>query len=168
MVDNKHQLIIAFEVTNVKNDRAQLSNIANLAREEVGVETLTVDVDRDYYKGTEIVACEQDGIANFVPKPLASSSKAEGRFGKQDFIFVAASDEYRCSAGQSLINRFSTVEVGMLLHCYWCSFCQNCSMKKQCTTGKERCLKRWEHEEVSPLTASTEVTRAAHRRIRDS
>ena len=54
---------------------------------------LTVVADRGYYKGLEILACEQAGIATFVPKPLTSGSKAEGRFGKQDFIYVAASDE---------------------------------------------------------------------------
>jgi hypothetical protein len=41
-------------------------------------------------KACKIVACEQAGITTFVPKPLTSSSKAEGRFGKQDFIYVAA------------------------------------------------------------------------------
>jgi hypothetical protein len=147
-VDDRHHLIIAHEVTNIGNDRAQLSNMANQAREEIGAGSLTVVADRGYYKGMEIVACEQAGIATFVPKPLTSSSKAEGRFGKQDFIYVAALDEYRCPAGQSLIKRFSTVEDGMLLHCYWYSACQTCSMKKQCTTGKERHLKRWEHEAV--------------------
>lgn len=36
----------------------------------------------------------------------------------------------------------------MLLHCYYFSDCQSCSMQKQCTTGKERRVKRWEHEAV--------------------
>lgn len=48
--------------------------------------------DQGYYKGLEILACEQVGITTIVPKPLTSGSKAEGRFGKQDFIYVAASD----------------------------------------------------------------------------
>ena len=61
---------------------------------------------------------------------------------------MAASDEYRCPAGQLLTRRHSSVEDGMLLHCYWFSGCQNCSMHKQCKTGKERRLKRWEHEAV--------------------
>jgi len=98
-VDDKHHLIIAHEVTNVGNDRTQLSNMANQAREEIGAESLTVVADRGYYKGLEILACEQAGITTFVPKPLTSGSKAEGRFGKQDFIYLAASDEYRCPAG---------------------------------------------------------------------
>ncbi|MGH8348579.1 MAG: IS1182 family transposase, partial [Pseudomonas sp.] len=101
-VDDKHHLIIAHEVTNVGNDRTQLSNMANKAREEIDAESLTVVADRGYYKGLEILACEQAGITTFVPKPLTSGSKAEGRFGKQDFIYIAASDEYRCPAGQLL------------------------------------------------------------------
>jgi pimeloyl-ACP methyl ester carboxylesterase len=40
------------------------------------------------------------------------------------------------------------MEDGMLLHCYYFSGCQSCSMQKQCTTGKERRVKRWEHEAV--------------------
>jgi hypothetical protein len=95
-VDDKHHLIIAHEVTNVGNDPAQLSNMANQAREAIGVESLTVVADRGYYKGLEILACEQAGITTFVPKPLMSSSKAEGSFGQQDFICPAPSDEYRC------------------------------------------------------------------------
>ncbi|KEX93577.1 transposase [Pseudomonas putida] len=147
-VDDKHHLIIAHEVTNVGNDRGQLSNMANQAREEIEAESLTVVADRGYYKGLEILACEQAGITTFVPKPLTSGSKAEGRFGKQDFIYLAASDEYRCPAGQLLTRRHSSVEDGMLLHCYWFSGCQSCAMQKQCTTGKERRVKRWEHEAV--------------------
>jgi len=81
-VDDKHHLIIAHEVTNVGNDRGQLSNMANLVREEIEPETLMVVADRGYYKGLEILACEQAGITIFVPKPLTSGSKAEGRFGK--------------------------------------------------------------------------------------
>ena len=31
---------------------------------------------------------------------------------------------------------------------YWSSNCQSCQLKSQCTTGKERRVSRWEHEEV--------------------
>ena len=147
-VDEKHHLIIAHEVTNAGNDRAQLSNMASQAREEIGADSLTVVADRGYYKGLEILACEQTGITAFVPKPLTSGSKADGRFGKQDFIYLTASDEYQCPAGQLLTRRYSSIEDGMLLHCYYFSGCQSCSMQKQCTTGKERRVKRWEHEAI--------------------
>jgi hypothetical protein len=141
-VDHKHHLIVAHEVTNVGNDRSQLFTMAQQARDATGIEELTVVADRGYFKGEEILACEQAGITAYVPKPLTSGSKAEGRFGKQDFIYLANVDEFRCPAGQRLIKHCSTIEHGMLLHCYWCSVCQ------QCTTGTERRVKRWEHEAV--------------------
>ncbi len=56
-----------------------------------------------YFKGEEILACQEAGITAIVPKPLTSGSKAEGRFGKQDFIYEADVDEYGCPAGQRLI-----------------------------------------------------------------
>jgi transposase len=36
----------------------------------------------------------------------------------------------------------------MTLHSYWTSKCAECPLKTQCTTGKERRIKRWEHEAV--------------------
>jgi hypothetical protein len=147
-VDAKHHLIVANEVTNDGVDRSQLSSMAQQARSAMGSTELTAVADRGYFKGEEILACEQAGITAIVPKPLTSSSKAEGRFGKQDFIYVADDDEYRCPAGQRLTKRFATVENGMTLQVYWSSACPDCPLKAQCTTGQERRIKRWEHEAV--------------------
>ena len=36
----------------------------------------------------------------------------------------------------------------MVLHSYWTTQCESCVFKAQCTTGKERRIKRWEHEAV--------------------
>src|SRR5215204_1070662 len=88
-VDTKHHLIVAHEVTNVGNDRAQLSGMAEQARGAMGHETLTVLADRGYFDGEEVLACERAGITPLVPKPMTSGAKAEGRFGKQDFVYVA-------------------------------------------------------------------------------
>jgi len=147
-VDAQHHLIVAHEVTNIGNDRSQLSSMAKQASTAMGAEDLTVVADRGYFKGEEILECQKVGITALVPKPLTSGSKAEGRFGKQDFIYEAQDDEYRCPAGQRLIKRFTSIENGMTLHTYWSSACQGCAIKAQCTTGKERRVKRWEHEEV--------------------
>jgi transposase len=147
-VDAKHHLIVAHEVTNHGHDRDQLSNMGRLAQAATNREMLTIIADRGYFKGEEILACEETGITPLVPKPLTSGAKAEGRFGKQDFIYSAAEDEYRCPAGQRLTWRFNNVEHGLTLRHYWTSACANCSLKRQCTTGKERRIKRWEHEAV--------------------
>lgn len=147
-VDTQHHLIVAHEVTNVGTDRHQLADMAELAREEMGVEKLDVVADRGYYEGGEIKSCEDAGITVTLPKPQTSGSKAEGRFGKQDFVYVAADDVYRCPAGEQLIYRFTGEENGKRLRRYWTSACKTCALKAQCTTGPERRISRWEHEAV--------------------
>jgi hypothetical protein len=147
-VDTKNHLIVAHEVTNVGTDRHQLLNMAEQARTEMGVETLDAVADRGYYEGEEIKACEESGITVTLPKPQTSGSKAAGRFGKQDFVHVAAEDVYRCPAGERLTYRFTGEENGKKLRHYWTTACHTCALKAQCTTGHERRISRWEHEAV--------------------
>jgi transposase len=148
VVDAQHHLIVAHEVTNVGNDRGQLASMAQQAQTAMGRKDLEVVADRGYFKGEEILACQSAGMTPFVPKPLTSGSKAKGRFGKQDFLYMAEDNTYRCPAGERLTWRFASVEDGMTLHSYWTSACKDCSLKAKCTTGKERRIKRWEHEAV--------------------
>lgn len=133
-------------MTNVGSDRHQLANMARQARDEMVVETIDAVADRGYYDGEEIRVCEVAGIAVTLPKPLASGAKAAGRFGKQDFIYVAAEDIYRCPAGERLTYHFTGYEDGKMLRRYWTTTCQACALKAQCTTGPERRIARWEHE----------------------
>ncbi len=148
-VDTTHHLIAAHEVSNVGVDRSQLANMADQARSAMGVEDLSAVADRGYYNGKEIVACEWDGITTYVPKSDTSSSKAKQRFAKSDFVYIAADDEYQCPAGERLIRHMTTVEDEKNLHSYWnTAACLACTIKEQCTTGKERRIKRWEHEDV--------------------
>jgi len=85
----------------------------------------------------------------YVPKPLTSGAKSDGRFGKQDFVYLPDQDAYRCPAGEILKWRFNSDEGGdkMLRH-YWTTKCQACALKAKCTPGKERRVRRWEHEDV--------------------
>ncbi|MCU4122416.1 IS1182 family transposase [Variovorax sp. N23] len=69
-VDAKHHLIVAHEVTNIGNDRAQLSKMAKAAREAMDTKKLQAFADRGYFNGTELKACEDAGITAFVPKPM--------------------------------------------------------------------------------------------------
>ena len=143
-----HHLIIAHEVTNIGHDKHQLANMARQAKEVTGADGLTVLADRGYFSGAEVVACEAAGVTPIVPKPLTSGAKADGRFGKQDFIYQPETDTYRCPAGEQLIWRFTTVEHGLTLSRYWSSNCGACAMKTKCTPSKQRRITRWEHEAV--------------------
>ena len=147
-VDAKNHLIVTHEVTNVGHDRTQLASMAEQTREAIGNRALTVLADRGYYKGTELLKCEDAGIEAVLPKPLTSNSKAEGRFDKRDFVYDPERNEYICPAGERAIWRFSTVEDGMTLHKYWPSACPKCPMRSSCTTSQHRRIGRWDREEV--------------------
>src|SRR5258706_12076651 len=147
-VDTQHHLIVAHEVTNVGTDRHQLANMAGQARDEMAVETLDAVADRGYFSGKEILECENAGISVTLPKPMTSNSKAEGRFGKQDFRYVVDQDVYICPAGERLPYRYTNEENGLTLRRYWTNACQSCAIKRTCTTSKERRITRWEHEHI--------------------
>ena len=147
-VDTRHHLIVAHEVTNEGNDRAQLSAMATKTKAALETDRLDVVVDRGYFDGEEILACHDDGITVTLPKPLTSGAKAKGRFGKQDFVYLAEDDVYRCPAGERLVYHYTNQERGLSLRRYWATVCRVCAIKDRCTTAKERRITRWEHEDV--------------------
>src|SRR5260370_9118110 len=118
------------------------------ARAAIGSETIEAVADRGYYSGEEIVACEQAGITVYLPKPMTSGLLAKGRFGKQDFVDVAADDVYLCPAGEQLTYHYTNEQDGKTLRRYGTTACDACALKSKCTTGKERRISRWEHEAV--------------------
>jgi transposase len=147
-VDAGSHIIVAHEVTNVGHDRSQLANMGRQAREATGSHEVTVLADRGYFSGVEVLACEEEGITAICPKPLTSGAKADGRFGKQDFVYQRESDTYRCPAGEDLVWRYRNVENGLTLNRYWSSKCGGCALKPKCTPSAQRRITRWEHEDV--------------------
>jgi hypothetical protein len=67
-----------------------------------GVEKLDAVADRGYFNSEQTRACEEAGITVTLPKPMTSNAKAEARFGKRDFRYVADEDVYVCPAGEKL------------------------------------------------------------------
>jgi transposase len=148
-VDAEHHLIVAHEVTNVGHDRGQLANMAGQAKAAMGSGLIEVLADRGYFDSEEILACESLGVTPYLPRPLTSGAKADGRFGKQDFVYLPDQNAYRCPAGQVLPHHMTTVERGLTLHRYWDrASCSACTLKRRCTTSLERRITRWEHEAV--------------------
>ena len=107
-------------------------------KKRLQVEKLEAVADRGYFNGEEIMACEDAGITVTLPKPMTSGAKSEGRFGKQDFVYLAGEDVYRCPAGETLTYRYTNEENGQTLRRYWTNACRNCPLKATCTKGPER------------------------------
>ena len=147
-VDTTHHLIVVHEVTNEGNDRSQLSAMSKKTKASLGTDDLNVVADRGYFSSLEILACDEAGVTVTLPKPVTSGIKAKGRFGKQDFRYVAEDDVYICPAGERLTYRYTNEEKGLTLRRYWTNVCQGCAIKPHCTTGKQRRITRWQHEHL--------------------
>ena len=53
------------EVTQDGHDRHQLHRMASQAKEALGVKELEVVADRGYFKGEEVLACDEDNITTY-------------------------------------------------------------------------------------------------------
>ena len=147
-VDTTHHLIVAHDVINQGNDRAQLSPMSKKAKAAIGANKLEVFADSGYFSGVEILECGKADITVTLPKPLTSGNQVKGMFIKQDFRYVARDDVYICPADEPLTCRFTNVERGLTLHHYWTNACRDCAIGDRCTESKQRRITRWEHEHV--------------------
>ena len=168
-VETENHLIVAHEVTNSGSDRAQLANMGKQAKSVLQVDRLEAVADRGYFNSPEILACHEAGITVTLPKPMTSGAKSEGRFGKQDFVYVETQDTYICPSGHALTYRMTTQEGDKAMRRYWTTACGSCPLKKKCTTGPERRIPRWEHEHVlEAVQARLDADPQAMRRRRET
>lgn len=148
-VDTKHHIVVANAVTNRGHDRSHLLEMATAAQAEIGAAEMVALADRGYYEGEQIRACAEAGIIPMVPKPDTSPARARGFWGKAMFVHEPETDTYRCPAGQHLQMHHSTVEAGKLINVYYNQkACGACASRPLCTAGKEKRIRRWEHELV--------------------
>jgi hypothetical protein len=83
-----------------------------------------------------------------LPEPKTSPNKAKGLFDRSAFKYIEDNDEYECPAGERLTCRTEYQDKGKDIKRYWASACSSCAIKTQCTTGSERRVSRWVHEDV--------------------
>ncbi|ODT48479.1 MAG: hypothetical protein BGO80_11645 [Devosia sp. 63-57] len=148
-VDTEHHIVVANAVTNRGHDRSHLLEMAKTAQAEIGAAQMIALADRGYYEGEQIRSCAQAGIVPMVPKPNTSPAQAHGFWGKTTFVYQPEADAYRCPVGEQLQKRHTTVEAGKLINVYYNQkACSACPSRPLCTSGKEKRIRRWEHEAV--------------------
>ena len=147
-VDTETHLIVAHEVTNKGFDRDQLAPMAKAAKEALGRDDLHAIADKGYFSSAEILVADQAGITTTVPRPETSGNRSKGRLVKADFKYDADRDVYVCLAGEDLTYRYTREEDGLQMRRYWTGNCGDSPVRSRCTTGKERRIRRWEHERL--------------------
>ena len=149
VVDSKHKLIVAYEVTNECNDLGQLAVMAQQAKEALQVEELTVLADGGYYEGNALKECEQAGVTTYVPQPQSREAKRRGIFEQKQFRYDQQRDLYVCPQGEELRFRSVKHERNKQFKVYKTKACGGCPLRAQCTTSKYgRKLVRWVDQEV--------------------
>jgi hypothetical protein len=150
VVDSKHKLIAAYEVTNEGNDLGQLANMAQQGKQALEVERLTVLSDGGYFDGEKIKECEEAGITTYLPLPQSGAAHSRGLFPAERFTYDGVGDLYVCPQGEELT--FRSKEKGSNkkeYRLYRSDACGACPLRAQCTTSKRgRKLRRWVHEDV--------------------
>ncbi len=71
-----------------------------------------------------------------LPKPMTSGAKAEGRFGKQDFVYLPETrTSYSCPAGERADVPMTNEEDDKAMRRYWTTVCAGCKLKIEMHDG---------------------------------
>jgi transposase len=155
VVDQKHKLIVAEDVTRDETDLGQLAGMAKAAKANLAVAQLEVVADTGYCTTAEVAECEAHGITAYVPKADTSANTKQGLYGKSRFTYDARKDVYVCPAGAALTYRFNTEEKGRQVRYYRASGCRSCALKSRCTRNKaNRTITREQDEAVMEAMAA--------------
>jgi len=146
VVDGKHKLIVAFDLTNEGNDHQQLHPMAVQGKEAVGASEVTVVADTGYSNGEHGARCEQDGITAIVPRAETVNPKGCQYFSRDQFVYDSATDSWRCPAGETL--RLSKISHTQQKKEYTSRACSACPLKAQCTQAARRVIVRHFYEDA--------------------
>jgi transposase len=144
-VDAKHDLIAAFELTNDGNDQQQLHPMAVQGKAAVAADEVSVVADTGYSNGEHGARCAQDKITAIVPRPATVNPEGQQYFSRDRFTYDAASDSWRCPAGETLTCHM--VSEAQQQKRYATLACAGCALKPQCTGAARRLIYRSFHED---------------------
>ena len=150
VVDDKHHLIVDFEVTNCASDSGQLHVMSQKAKDILEVETITNLADSGYYSGKEIIACEGNGVTCLVAKPKPGGPKKAEGFNHGDFIYDREKDIYICPVGNRMEYMRNKKHVSGREHRLYANYtaCVKCHRKPECTTYRYREILRLQCQDV--------------------
>ena len=169
-VDTKHNLIAEQQVHSKVQDLGLLAETATAAQDNLAACEIDVVADRGYYKIEDIEACEAAGITPYVPKPDRSTARNSGHFPKSEFQYDAATDTYRCPAGERLAPRHRESVGKSRTGTYVVNYvnraaCRGCGLRERCT-NTYRTVTRFENESTLERMAERLAARpeVMHRR----
>lgn len=153
-VDDKHNLVVDYEPTNV-NDRKALLQAALKAKEACGMKKITVLADKGYHNAEQIDSCTKQGITTYVSPQQAARGNdiPTPEYYGEKFTYTRRNDSYTCPQGQKLKTngRYYAKTQGQTItrvkH-YKTNACSTCQVKEYCTRNQHgRLIERSEYAE---------------------
>ena len=144
IVDAKNKLIVDFDISDCSDDKGNLHNMTEKAKEVMGVDTLTNLSDKGYYDGEDIVACEDNGVVCLVSKPRPGGAKKGADFKRDKFKYNREKNCYICPLGNELGFRYEDNNKNGKKHYIYSnsSACRKCPKKSDCTNADYRTISR--------------------------
>ena len=137
-IDQKNKLIVDYDVINNAADQGNLYEMAEKAKETLGVEEIKALADKGYYSTSDLKKCEGNKIETYVAKPKNTGSVANPDFHQDRFQYDQEQNIYICPAGQPLypsrIRKINGVEYQDYKNF---RACKQCKFKDQCTSSKK-------------------------------
>jgi len=138
IVDERHKLIVDFEVSTCPDDKGALPKMTESAKDIMGVPEISVVADRGYYDGGDIAKCEHNGTICYVPKMQNGRIAPDSKYDHEKFNYDKETDSYICPEGQRLLfKRLSKRGGGVIDRLYENpKACKNCHSSELCTVNK--------------------------------
>jgi transposase len=168
VVDDAQGVITAVETTSGSiAENRRLMDLVEQHEANTGEAVQTVVADSKYGTVENFVACQQQGITTHMGDVLAkqtNSPRRQGIFPDTAFLYDAATNTYRCPAGQKLVPRRLHSKRRTWEYHTARGVCDACALRAQCTRASYgRTIKRHEHQELLGRAREQAHSPAAYR-----
>lgn len=164
-VDAQCGVIVVHAVTDEATDNRSLQPMAEAAKQALGVGSLNVVADAGYSNGEQVQALEEQDVITYAPANRAVNNHGDGTFyDRSAFEYEAASDRYRCPAGQVLRRKQIHNHDKTTTYGAQSEVCGACRLKPRCTNAARRFVTRHWYEEA--LVRLAQRTTPAHMQLR--
>lgn len=146
-VDDKHNLIVEYDVTNTTDINA-LGSMAIRSKEALEIkadEKLTILADKGYYKGEQIHMCHQENLDTLIAPLIREDKKKAAHVRKSSFAYDIDSNQYICPNNKRLSyqatypRRKGGKTVGEFdRYTIKYTTCINCPFFKECVTPSQQ------------------------------
>lgn len=150
-VDSKNKLILATEVTNKPSDQGHLNEMAQAAKETLGMaekDILEVTADKGYYQADDLKKCEENKTVTYITHQSYSNATGNPEYYCDKFKYNSTEDVYICPEGKKLYRtRYKKESPEKIVYKNFRD-CKDCINKDKCTkSSKGRIISRSKHQD---------------------